>query len=960
METIATWNICGIKNKEPEIVEFMMKRGISIMGVADVRKKEKNIKLIHNDFVEIWSGVEKRKRANHGIGFIVTPEIAKNITETGYVSERIVWIRVGGGARPSTVIQVYAPCNDSYSAEAKYEFFNELSDVISAVNQEDELFVMGDFNGRVGRRRTPWKRHLGPHSDNTSGANDNGLSVLELCAEHELFIANTFYEHRRSQKQTWYKWGDMTVSSQIDFILVRTRDRRCVTDSRVIPNVHVDTDHRPVVVEYSRRAKRRSEKRPSREVINLKKLEDEEIKMKVEKAMEEKFKERKECDGDVEEEWVDFRDSLINILKQECGVKRVGGKKRKATDWWNEDVKEACKVKKKAFKKWLKSRSVEDREEYVTARKACKRTVKLAIKQSWERYGEHLCEVSRVSPRDFFKHVSGLRSRDEPYVPMVGVNDANGTPIIGVEKTKERWREYFEGLLNPVGNNASSCLFTPRMPEVMEPNILESEVRRVVGKSAKFKAAGIDGITTEMVLACGEIGVRWLWKVFDAAWLQRKVPSDWQRSIIVPVWKKKGSKKDCGKYRGISLLSHVGKMYAKILECRVRAIVEHQLADAQFGFRPSRGCTDAIFALRQLGERAIEFEEDLMVAFIDQEKAFYRVERNKLWAVVEDYGVHGHLLDAIRALYENSKCMVRTDCGDTDWFMVTSGVRQGCVLSPLLFIIYMDRITREANKSETDLNELLFADDQSLIHDSEDHLQEHITALDECCTRYGMRISIEKTEVMCIGRDQKVVTTEIQGKRLKQVDEFKYLGSIFTQDGKMDREIETRVQKANQVLYQLAPLLQHRAIDMKTKRQLISAIFVPTLCYECQTWTLSKRNERMITSCEMKCLRKAASKTRRDRIRNEEIRRIVGVKPVMDHIDKQRAKWFGHLMRMPPNQPALRAYNVRGSGARSRGRPRRRWSDDMRAVFQDSGLDMFTATQLAKRRTLCISPRDTQ
>ena len=245
-------------------------------------------------------------------------------------------------------------------------------------------------------------------------------------------------------------------------------------------------------------------------------------------------------------------------------------------------------------------------------------------------------------------------------------------------------------------------------------------------------------------LVCGEVGINWLWRIFNIAWKERRVPQDWQRSIIVPLWKKKGSKRDCSKYRGISLLSHVGKMYARVMEYRVRAIVEDQLSDAQFGFRSGRGCTDAIFALRQLSKRSIEFNENLVLAFIDQEKAFDRVHREKLWAVLEDYGVHGELLDGIRALYADSKALVRTDGGNSEWFKVTSGVRQGCVLSPLLFIVYMDRITREANDSETELNELLFADDQSLVHNDKESLQHHMTALDDACEKYGMRISIEK------------------------------------------------------------------------------------------------------------------------------------------------------------------------------------------------------------------------
>ena len=162
------------------------------------------------------------------------------------------------------------------------------------------------------------------------------------------------------------------------------------------------------------------------------------------------------------------------------------------------------------------------------------------------------------------------------------------------------------------------------------------------------------------------------------------------------------------------------------------------------------------------------------------------------------------------------------------------------------------------------------------------------------------------------------MTTDIQGNRLKQVCECKYLCSIFTRDGKMERQIDARLQKANHMLYQLARLPEHRTIDIKTKRQLISAIFVPTLCYQCQTWTINKRNERLLTSCEIKCLRKAADKFRRDRIRNEKIRRIMGVNLVMHHIDKQRVICFAHLMGMPPNQPARiqhawERYKVKGA-----------------------------------------------
>ena len=114
----------------------------------------------------------------------------------------------------------------------------------------------------------------------------------------------------------------------------------------------------------------------------------------------------------------------------------------------------------------------------------------------------------------------------------------------------------------------------------------------------------------------------------------------------------------------------------------------------------------------------------------------------------------------------------------------------------------------------------------------------------------------------------------------------------------------------NAVSYQLAPLLKHPSIPINVKAKLINAIFLPTLTYQCQTWSLNKTLERKLVTCEMRCLRKAVNKTRRDKIRNEDIRAMVGATSVLQHIEQQRVKWFGHLTRMSPKQPALRAYNT--------------------------------------------------
>ena len=142
-------------------------------------------------------------------------------------------------------------------------------------------------------------------------------------------------------------------------------------------------------------------------------------------------------------------------------------------------------------------------------------------------------------------------------------------------------------------------------------------------------------------------------------------------------------------------------MFARILERRIIYIVEPQLSENQCGFRTNKGCSDAIFILRQLQEKHIEWNNPLYMAFIDQEKAFDRIVRAELWKCLAERGIFGELLRAVQSLYVCSQAAIRTRAGETEWFEVKCGLRQGCVLSPLLFMIFMDNIGKRANQEDT-------------------------------------------------------------------------------------------------------------------------------------------------------------------------------------------------------------------------------------------------------------------
>ena len=249
-------------------------------------------------------------------------------------------------------------------------------------------------------------------------------------------------------------------------------------------------------------------------------------------------------------------------------------------------------------------------------------------------------------------------------------------------------------------------------------------------------------------------------------------------------------------------------------------------------------------------EKATEYRTPVHLCFVDLTKAYDSVDRTALVAVLRSYGVLHQLVDIIQELHTDTRCDVRTADGVSDDFQVKSGVRQGCVLSPLLFNCFMDRILKEATEvmdgglhveystsgglflsyrdkttALTCIQDVLYADDLTMVAETRRELQHMLNVLDQACSRWGMTISTGKSKILSVGvqlEHQPHIT--LQGQVLEDVESFSYLGSELGQTAKVEREVAVRLEKASKV-YQIwrQKIFRNRNFSRPTKMH----VFVP-------------------------------------------------------------------------------------------------------------------------------------
>lgn len=924
---ICTWNVKTMAKagKIQNAIQEMKRMNIGIMGVSEMRWPNSGEMKVE-DHTVFYSGTDGSHE--HGVGVIISPNIAHCITNFVPISDRAMLLQVSASPVNINILQVYAPTADKPEDQV-VGFYHSINTIIEKIPKHELLMVMGDFNARLGAGIR--SLHVGEHG--LGERNERG-DLLETFAEsNDLVVMNTFFRLPPRRLYTWKSPQDKPgriVRNQIDYLLVNRRFRNSCTSVKTYPGADIESDHVPLVGVFKVRMKRVRKKTPK--VYNMRLLKEPETKRKVEMKL----------------------NTQINDIGDQLETERTIEKIQKAVEGVKEEYLRVVKTDRR--KPWMTNEIMAMMEERRKHKKDPEkyRMIKIAIRnkirEAKDREAVEKCEEIETLQKKYdsynlhrkVKELTGNFKNKQAGI----LTDSEGRIIVDKHNKINTWKEYLEKLFE------DHRMDYPDTKESLSgPEILQEEVQIAIAHLKEGKAAGPDNIQTELLKLFDKRTVKLITQVFNNIYNTGKIPSEWLKSEFVAIPKKARAKK-CEDYRTISLMSHLLKVFLKVIHKRIYNLCESQISPNQFGFVKAVGTREALFAVQVLFQRCRDVNCDVYACLIDYQKAFDRVKHEMMVNILKETGIDDKDLRIIGNLYWNQVANLRVEGEHTDYVKIKRGVRQGCILSPLIFNLYSERIFSEALDGLEKgilinghrMNNIRYADDTIVFADSLEDLQVLVDNITHRSNQYGLDVNVNKTKLMIISK-KKITGARlfINQAAIERVEHYNYLGTIIDEEWSNAPEIKSRIGKARSTFNRMSALFKSHNLTLETKVRLLRCYVFSVLLYGAESWTLNETTTKKLNAFEMWLYRRILKIPWTAKISNIEVLRTMKKDlELMNIIKARKLEYLGHIMRNEERYGILQTI-LQGKilGRRGPGRRRISWLKNLRTWFNITSTQLF-------------------
>ena len=539
----------------------------------------------------------------------------------------------------------------------------------------------------------------------------------------------------------------------------------------------------------------------------------------------------------VEDKWNSLKNTYKTIRNDCVQQKHTRSNKPEQPKWFNNSIAKEIGERQKAYK----LSKIYPTQENVKVHKQQCRKVDRIIRKSKLENEQRIAAAAKTNPKVFYAHVNSRKPIKSTIGPL---KDRQGNMISSDEGMADLLNEYFASVYTE--EDLQQIPSVPILYQGNEPlrkiNITVERVREKIKKLNASKSPGPDELYPREIKEVEKELAPHLHDIYKTSLEQRKAVSDWKLQNITPLFKK-GSKDDPGNHRPVSLTSVPGKMLESIIAEDITEHLESSnlITDSQHGFRRGRSCLTNLLEFFHDIFSLYDKSRAVDILYLDFKKAFDKVPHKRLMAKVRSYGIIDEVGDWIEDWLTGRKQRVVINGSSSTWRDVSSGVPQGSVLGPLLFIIYINDLDQGTISKISK-----FADDTKIGINANDikaveNLQEDLKRIGEWSEIWQMPFNLDKCKVMHIGQRNVEAKYKLLGKELEICNEEKDLGVIITNDLKPSKQCIVVEKKAQKILGYIKRQFTSRKEE--TILTLYNALVRPHLEYAVQFWSPSLRKD---------------------------------------------------------------------------------------------------------------------
>ena len=575
-----------------------------------------------------------------------------------------------------------------------------------------------------------------------------------------------------------------------------TTNPSLVKSCDTIPGI---SDHNMIVIDSDIKPRYNTTKR--RKIYQYKKANWTDIHTK----MEELGKTITECTGSVQQKWDMLKKGIEDIMNVNIPTKLTS--KKHNLPWITPRLRKQIRKKHKLFQKAGKSQKKEDWDKYRTQKRATQKQIRQA---HWQ-YVNNILDKSleEGSSKSFWKYIKAKRKDN---VGVAGIK-SNGILHQDSQTKAELLNQQFKSVFTKENREEPlPPLIETSYPSISEITIVEEGVEKLLKNLNVNKASGPDGLPNKILKLCARELAPAVTNIFQQSLDTNSLPDDWINANVSPIFKK-GNKHLPSNYRPVSLTSVCCKLLEHII-CRhvLKHLENHKiLTNLQHGFRSGHSCESQLIITMQDVLNTFDKKNQIDMVILDFSKAFDTVPHRKLLHKLDNYGIRGNIHAWIKSFLTNRQQRVLVEGEYSTSCSVDSGVPQGTVLGPLLFLLHINDLPLTVTSKVR-----LFADDCLLYRSiktlqDQIELQKDLASLEKWAQDWGMRFNATKCYLMSIHRAKNPLTYHynLDNHVLEQVSDNPYLGVQISDNLKWSTHINKIVNKANSTLGFIRRNLKH-------------------------------------------------------------------------------------------------------------------------------------------------------